>query len=179
MHSRSHRNQTTAGSLSRNSNSHFQSSLFSLFYLETLTPYLIDGVPWGVILNDKGCKESVVAYFLDICLVKYEQYVSPDLSVLWQPIDRNGAAKYIRHRSMQRFRSQRHFDNLAELQPCRPPAKYGARKWRSERQIAVEVFLGLKQLHVAEFTLRRWYLHRWSAHLLCDWTLNLMEVTVY
>jgi hypothetical protein len=73
---------------------HFRSSLFSLFYLATLTQYLSHGLPWGVILNDKGCKESVVAYFLDICVIKYEQFVSPDLIVLWQPIDRNGAAKY-------------------------------------------------------------------------------------
>lgn len=101
-------------------------------------------------------------------MVKYEQFVSPELSVLWQPIDRNGAAKYIRHRSMERFRGQRHFDNLAELQPCPPPAEVREGKWRSERQFAVQVFLGLKQLHVAEFTLRRWYLHSWSAHLLCD-----------
>ena len=56
-------------------------------------------------------------------MVKYEQFVFSDLSVLWQPIDRNGTAKYVRHRSMERFRGQRHFDNLAELKPCSPPAE--------------------------------------------------------
>jgi hypothetical protein len=76
-------------------------------------------------MNDK---ESVVAYFLDICVVKCEQFVSPDLIVLWQPTDRNGAAKYIRHSSMERFRGQRHFDNLAELQPCPPPAEVRSRE---------------------------------------------------
>jgi len=158
---------------------HFQSSLFSLFYLATLTQCLSYGVPWGVILNHKGCKESVAAYFLDICVVKCEQFVSPDLGVLWQPIDHNCAGKYVRHRPMERFMGQRHFDNLAELQPCPSPVKVREGKWRSERQIAVEVFLGLEQLHVAEFTLRRWYLHSWSTHSLCDWTLKLMGVTVY
>lgn len=53
-----------------------------------------------------------------MCVIKYEQFVSPDLIALWQPIDPNGAAKYIRHRSTERFRGQRHFDNLAELQLC-------------------------------------------------------------
>jgi len=61
-------------------------------------------------------------------VVKYEQFVSPGLSVLWQPIDRNGAAKYIRHSSMGRFRGQRYFDNLAELQPWPPPAEVRSRE---------------------------------------------------
>jgi len=81
--------------------------------------------------------------------------VSPDLSVQWQPIDRNAAAKCI---VIDPWKGSGVSDISITWQNCKRAArllKYGAGKWRSERQSAVEAFLRLKHLHVAEFTLRR------------------------